>query len=65
MKKQRDILFIPDWQLVDYSGTFQDNNLETDGNEEDKEYRFYSFLGMDHLGPEKEDQDRKVYKHHA
>jgi hypothetical protein len=65
MKKQRDILFIPDWQLVDYSGTFQDNNQETDGNEEDKEYRFYSFLGIDPNIQEKEDRDRKVCKNRA
>jgi hypothetical protein len=58
MKKQCDILFIPDWQLIDYACTFQDNNQETDGIEEDTEYRFYSFSGIDHHDPDYNKRDR-------
>ena len=42
MKKQQDYTFIPDWQVLKYSGNELDNYPETDGIEEEQEFNFFN-----------------------
>ncbi len=42
MKNQNNQLFKPDWLPMSYSGAEFENDLETDGNEEEEEFRFFN-----------------------
>jgi hypothetical protein len=48
MEKQFGYTFIPDWQIRDIYGPELIKNQETDGNEEEIEYKFYSVAEEDH-----------------
>ena len=45
MKTQREYAYVNDWQILNYSGPELENNNETDGIEEEREYGFYSVAG--------------------
>jgi hypothetical protein len=42
MKNSKAVAFSSDWQIPDFFSCELNVNQETDGLEEDKEYRFYS-----------------------
>jgi hypothetical protein len=48
MEKQLGYTFIPDWQIRDIYGPELLKNMETDGIEEEIEYKFYSIAEEDH-----------------
>jgi hypothetical protein len=47
MKKQTEHTYIPDWQVIKCQDTEIELNQETDGTEEETEYRFYNYDGDD------------------
>jgi len=60
MKKQSDFTYIPDWQIMNYSGTEAESNQETDGIEEEKEHRFYSSANDGYGDPQKQNETKQL-----
>ncbi len=51
MKTQDETDYIPDWQVMSFSGTELENHKETDGNEEEMEFRFFNYSHEDQNSP--------------
>lgn len=52
MNTKKDMAYFSDWQVMSYSGNEFENNRETDGNEEEMEFGFFSNSQEDHTSLE-------------